>query len=111
MLTHRFEGRRLAKHYEILHHTADETVRIVEPILLDEAFRIERPDPRTLRITGPARRLTLRLEGAAALAVDSLEAPKYRQVYPSLVALPIVIDVPVQTPQRREGITLIYETD
>lgn len=111
VLTHRFEGRRLAKHYEILHHTADETVRIVEPILLDEAFRIERSDPRTLRITGPARRLTLRLEGAAALAVDSLEAPKYRQVYPSLVALPIVIDVPVQTPQRREGITLIYETD
>ncbi len=107
-LTHRFERSRLVKDMEILHHTSDDTVRIVEPILLDPETHIEPIDAHTLRIEKPARQITLHVDGAT-LRIDSLNAPKYKQVYPSLVALPVVIDVPVSKPQRREHVTITYE--
>ncbi len=107
-LTHRFERSRLVKDMGILHHTSDDTVRIVEPILLDPETHIEPIDAHTLRIEKPARQITLHVDGAT-LRIDSLNAPKYKQVYPSLVALPVVIDIPVSKPQRRERVTITYE--
>lgn len=110
VLTHRFEHNRLVKEVEILHHTSDDTVRIVEPILLDPGTHVEQVSEQTLAITKPGRHITMRVEGAA-LRIDSLNAPKYKQVYPSLVALPVVIDVPAAEPQRREKINILFETE
>lgn len=108
--THRFERNRLIKQIEILHHTVDDTVRIVEPLLLDPETHIEQTSERTLLITKHGCRITMRVEGAD-LRIDIPNAPKYKQVYPSLVALPVVIDVPVAEPQRREKINVIFETE
>lgn len=110
VLSHRFEAERLVKRIDLRHHTSDDTVRIVEPILLDPRFRIARSGSDRLRIEGPHRSVELRVEGAG-LRIDSLAAPLHRQIYPSLVALPVVIDVPVREPARRERITIIYETE
>lgn len=110
VLTHRFERNRLVKQIEILHHTADDTVRIVEPLLLDPETHIEQTSEQTLLITKHGRRITMRVEGTD-LRIDTPNVPKYKQVYPSLVALPVVIDVPVAEPQRREKINVIFETE
>ncbi len=107
--TLRFEADRVVKQIEILHHTSDDTVRLVEPLLLDPETRIEQTSEHTLRITKHGRRIAMRVEGAG-LRIDTLNAPKYKQIYPSLVALPIIIDVPVAEPQRREKIAVIFET-
>lgn len=110
VLTHRFERNRLVKQIKILHHTSDDTVRIVEPLLLDPETHIEQTSEQTLRITKHGHSIMMRVEGAD-LRIDTPNAPKYKQVYPSLVALPIVIDVPVAEPQRREKITVIFELE
>ena len=110
--SHRFERTRLVKEYDILHHTSDDTVRIVEPLLLLGDTRIERLDARSLRIVRPGRSVVMHLAGdAAALRIDSLAAPLHRSIYPALVALPIVVEVPVREPLRRQRVTVTFETD
>lgn len=110
VLTHRFEKGRVVKEYELLHHTADDTVRIVEPILTGNGSRIEQLGPRSLRILRPGRSVLMRLEGdAATLRIDSAAAPLCRSIYPALAAMPVVAEIPVRWPLRREKVTITFE--
>lgn len=110
VLTHRFEKGRLVKEYDLFHHTADDTVRIVEPILTGNGTRIERLGPRCVRILRPGRSVLMRLEAdAATLRIDSAAAPLCRSIYPALTALPVVAEVPVREPRRRERVTITFE--
>lgn len=109
-LQHRFESDKLAKYYEINHQTADDTVRIIEPILLNEAIAIKQIAHNKIEIKRNGKTIVLTMQGdGATMRIDKTEADKYWGVYPALKALPIVINVPLNATIRRSPVTLTYQ--
>lgn len=70
-------------------------VRIVEPLLLAGDEAQIRCDGRTVRFERGGVLLLLTMEsGTGRLQVDSATVRRYRQVYPALRAVPVVLDLP-----------------
>ena len=111
-LTHRFGGDRLTKSFMIAHQTLTDTVRIVEPIVLNEGTEITRQDSRTIRIGSRSRTILLTLDSPeATLRIDKKGAETCWSIYPALKALPIVVDVPCDETTRRTPVTLTYRIE
>ena len=111
-LTHRFGGDRLTKSFMIAHQTLTDTVRIVEPVVLNEGTEITRQDSRTVRIVSGSRTILLTLDSpGATLRIDKKGAETCWSIYPALKALPIVVDVPCDETTRRTPVTLTYRIE
>lgn len=98
-LEYRFSDTGLAKTYALQGGSG----RVVEPVIYDERLTVGQPDAHTLLLTRSGR--TLRLHcSQAEIRADWAGLQDCRQIYPSLRALPLVLDLPEGTP-----VTLFYE--
>ena len=95
-----------SKTYEILHQTNGVPVRIIEPLVCDESTTIRQLDDHgvelsrgqnTIRITCPDHKLTLDFEAAR----------RYRQPFPALRAVPLVITSDYGD-CKRDTVRLVY---
>jgi len=96
----------VTKEYEILHQTNDAPVTVIEPLICDDATSIKLIDShnveatrggRTIRISCPDHEITLDLQAA----------PRYRQPFPALRAIPMTI-TSENGDCRRDKVTIIY---
>ena len=69
--------------------------RIVEPVIIDEGVRSLSCDGRCVRIVRDGAALSITLSGGQArLSLDAAASPLYRQVFPALRCVPVVVDLP-----------------
>ena len=69
--------------------------RIVEPVIVDEGVRSLSCDGRSVRIVRDGAALIITLSGGdARLTLDAAASPLYRQVFPALRCVPVVVDLP-----------------
>ena len=111
-LSHRFGDDQLVKRFVIAHQTLDDTVRIVEPILLNEGVELVQVNDRTIRISSGNRSILLAMESPGArLRIDRQGAETCWNIYPALQAVPIVVEVPCAPEIRRTPVTLTYRIE
>ncbi|WP_417015863.1 hypothetical protein [Alistipes sp.] len=107
-LTHVFGDGMLEKRYEILIQTEREPVRIIEPIVCRPGLEIRVVDASRIDFVCGTEVLTLQARGGS-LRLDTDDAAKYRQPYPALTAVPVVIDIPHDAEGARTQVSLIYQ--
>lgn len=69
-------------------------VRVVEPIVVDENTSFHQVDAYTVRFSRGSSMLTVKSEGFP-IAVDPDGEGPYRQLYPAVMAVPLVVEMPV----------------
>ena len=98
-IEYHFSGTGLTKTYELRSGAGI----IVEPVIYDADLTVGQPDPHTILLIRPGG--TLRLHSPEAeIRADWTGLRDCRQFYPSLRALPLVLDLPEGKP-----VTLIYK--
>lgn len=95
-----------SKNYEILHQTNGVPVRVIEPLIFDNSTEIKQIDDHHVEITRNGKTVQIScLDHKLTLDYDA--APMYKQPFPALRAIPLVI-VSEYTDCKRDNICLEY---
>lgn len=84
-------GRSLVKHYEIRQGTSSGEVVAVEPIVYDESLSIRRISDSEILLGRGDVEVSVSVDNGASIVPDYGSMPEYRQVFPSLRALPLLV--------------------
>lgn len=108
-LDYTFSGKSLTKEIEIRHQTYDGDVRIIEPVIVDSGTRLVRNQDNSVSIFRNGKEIVLSADCSSTMSfeLDEASSEEYRQVYPSLRAVPVVITVPVNPESRIETLRII----
>jgi len=83
-----FDGKTLTKMYKV----RGGTVSVIEPVLYYEDMTLDSPDGHTIILGNGSSAIRL-VSNQALLTPDYLSAERYRQVYPALTAIPLVMTI------------------
>lgn len=102
-----FSDKGFAKRYYLVAEESAE-VRVVEPVLVDDKTTFIQMDANTVRFTREHSALTVKSEGFPITVDPDGEGP-YRQLYPSVMAVPLVVEMPVGA--DASNVTVIFSVE
>lgn len=107
-LTHNFSDSVLVKTFSLRCHDYSGKVRIVEPVVLSGNSRLSLVGSRKARVAGNGRIVEIELmSDSLSFSVDG-DASKYYSVFPSLRAVPLVVEAG-EADNRCEDFTIKYK--
>ena len=107
-LYHEIGDKTLMKEIELIYHDANETVRIVEPIIHYPGMTFTQLNNKAIRIDTRNRIIELTIETKNVEIELGKEASKYRFPYPALKAYPIILNITNNENILRQTVRFCY---
>jgi hypothetical protein len=107
-----FAPKTLTKSISLRYHDVLTTVKVIEPIVLEEGVKVEKIDERTVKISSPRKTVLMRLSADAAnVATLNIgeNADKYWFPFPGLRCYPIVLTVKAPTSGFKYQLSYTFE--
>jgi len=101
-----WSGTAMSKTYQIIHQTNTSDVRVVEPFVINAVTEVIQESEKSVVFRrGDA---AVRVSSDHAIIIGWDETDNYRQAYPALRAIPLIVNLGVSE-GRRESVSLCYE--
>lgn len=101
-----WSGAAMSKTYQIIHQTNTSDVRVVEPFVINAETEVVRESEKSVIFRrGDA---AVRVSSDHAIIIGWDEKEQYRQAYPALRAIPLIINLAAEQ-GRRDSVSLTYE--